>query len=153
VDSKVELILANGHKFNQDPGNVVTVEGKFNNETGNIAFRSDFLNPDGLLRHGQTGTILIHRTIRNAIIIPQRATYENLDKRYVYVVGPDHVAHQRPIAIAHELEDIFIIESGVDVNEKIVLEGVQQVHDGQKIEEFEYRKPGEALAHQKFHAE
>jgi membrane fusion protein (multidrug efflux system) len=153
VDSRIELVLANGSKFDQDAGNVVTVEGKFNNETGNIAFRADFPNPDGLLRHGQTGTILIHRTMKNAIIIPQRATYETLDKRYVYVIGEDHVAHQRPIAIAHELEDIFVIESGITVKDKIILEGVQQVHDEQKIEEFEYRKPGEALANQKYHAE
>ena len=42
-------------------GKIGAIEAEFNNETGNIAFRADFPNPDGLLRHGQTGTMLIHR--------------------------------------------------------------------------------------------
>ena len=152
VDSRIELVLADGSTFNQSAGDTVTIEGKFNNETGNIAFRADFPNPDRLLRHGQTGTILIHRTVKNAIVIPQRATFEILDKQYVYVIGDDHVAHQRPIIIQHELEDIFVIGSGLDVKDKIVLEGVRQVHDGQKVE-YEFRKPEQALQHQKNHAE
>ena len=90
---KIELELANHDKFPQPCINI-TVEGQFNNQTGNIAFRADFPNPDGVLRHGQTGTILIHRTLKNALVIPQRATFELLDKRYVWVVGEDDVAHQ-----------------------------------------------------------
>ena len=78
-----------------EPGKIGAIEAKFNNETGNIPFRADFPNPDGLLRHGQTGTVLIHRTLKNAIVIPQRATFEILDKRYVFVVGKDDVVHQR----------------------------------------------------------
>ncbi len=128
------------------------VTAKFNNQNGNIAFRADFKNPDGLLRHGQTGTILIHRTLKNALVIPQRATFELLDKRYVWVVGEDDVAHQRLITIKHELEDIFVIDSGLDAGDKIVLEGVRQIEEGRKVE-YEFRKPEEALKNQKFHAE
>jgi membrane fusion protein (multidrug efflux system) len=51
------------------------------------------------------------------------------------------------------LEDLFVIESGVGLKDKIVLEGVQQVHDGEKLEDVEFQKPEEALAHQKYHAE
>ena len=118
--------------------------GQFNNETGNIPFRADFPNPDRLLRHGQTGTILIHRILHDAIVIPQRATFEILDKRYVWVVGEDDVVHQSLITIKHELDDIFVINSGLDVKDKIVLEGVREVHEGGKVE-FEFRKPEVAL--------
>jgi membrane fusion protein (multidrug efflux system) len=97
--------------------------------------------------------VLIHRTAHNAVVIPQRATFEVLDKRYVYVVGEDHVVHQREIAIDHEMDDIFVIKSGLGVHDKFVLEGVRQVREGQKLEEPEFRKPEEAIAHQKFHAE
>ncbi len=97
--------------------------------------------------------MLILQTLKNAVVIPQRATFEILDKRYVYVIDKDNVVHQRPITIQHELEDIFVIESGLDLSDKIVLEGVQQVHDGQKVEDVEFEKPGEALEHQKYHAE
>jgi membrane fusion protein (multidrug efflux system) len=153
MDSRIELRLANGHMFNYSAGNIVTVEGQFDNTTGNIPFRADFPNPDGLLRYGQTGTVLIHKPLKNAVVIPQRATFEILDKRYVYVIDKDNVVHQRPITIQHELEDIFVIESGVDLSDKIVLDGVQQVHDGQTVEDVEFQKPGEALAHQKYYAE
>ncbi len=87
-EQKIELVLANGNKFPQT-GKIGAIEANFNNETGNIPFRADFPNPDGLLRHGQTGNVLIHRTLKNALVIPQRATFEILDKQYVYVVDKD----------------------------------------------------------------
>jgi membrane fusion protein (multidrug efflux system) len=148
---RIELKLANGSKF-QYLAKSIIIEGQFNNETGNIPFRADFDNPHGLLRHGQTGTVLIHQTLNNAIVIPQRAVFERLEKRYVFVVDKEDVAHERLITIEHELEDIFVIKSGLDVNDKIVLEGVRQVKDGEKLE-YEFRPPAEALANQKNHAE
>lgn len=148
---KIELVLANGNKFPHACTNV-TIEAKFNNETGNGSFRADFPNPDRLLRHGMTGTVLIHRTLQNAIVIPQRATFEILDKHYVYVVGEDEIVHQREIVKQHEMDDIFVINSGLGVEDKIVLEGVRQVRDGEKVE-YELRKPEEALTHLKYHAE
>jgi len=151
LDERIELVLADGSKFAQS-GVIGAIEADFNNETGNIAFRADFPNPDGLLRHGQTGDVLINRTLSNALVIPQRSTFEVLDKRYVYVVGDDHVAHQRLIKVQHELEDIFVIESGLDPQDRIVLEGVRQIQDGDKVE-AEYRAPEVALAKLKFRAE
>jgi membrane fusion protein (multidrug efflux system) len=85
---EIQLRLANGDIF-PFPGKIGAIEADFNNETGNIAFRADFANPNGLLRHGQTGTILIHRKRRGAIVIPQRATFEILANKYVFVVEPD----------------------------------------------------------------
>jgi membrane fusion protein (multidrug efflux system) len=157
AEDRIELLLANQEKFPY-PGNIGNgngaIEGQFNNENGNIAFRADFPNPDGLLRHGQTGTILIHRTLKDALVIPQRATFELLDKRYVWVVGEDNVAHQILITIKHELEDVFVINDGIKAGDKIVLEGVREVSEGGKVE-YEYREPEEVLdkKNQKFHAE
>ncbi|HEY6020131.1 MAG TPA: hypothetical protein VIY48_09580, partial [Candidatus Paceibacterota bacterium] len=51
----------------------------------------------------------------------------------------------------HEMDDIFVLKSGLNPNEKIVLEGVRALHDGQKLGEIEFVKPEEALAHQKQH--
>jgi RND family efflux transporter MFP subunit len=138
-DPKIELVLANGSKF-QHIGKMGAMEAKFNNVTGNIPFRADFPNPDGLLRHGQTGKVLIHRTLHKAIVIPQRATFEIVEKRYVYVVDKDGVVHQREIVIQNELDDIFVIKKGLDVDDRIVLKGVRQVRDGEKVK-YEFRKP------------
>ena len=112
-DRTVELELAN-HKKYPRPASALTIEGQFNNQTGTIPFRADFENPDILLRHGQTGTILIHRPLKNALVIPQRATFDLLDKQYVWVLDKDDVAHQTLITIKHELEDVFVINTGLD---------------------------------------
>ena len=106
---QLELVLADGNTF-PHPGAVGAVEAKFNNETGNIPFRADFPNPDRLLRHGQTGNVLIHRTLKDAVVIPQRATFETLDKRYVYVVGkPTTWCASARSWSRTSMDDIFLI--------------------------------------------
>ncbi len=148
---EIELKLANGKIFPQ-PGKIGAIEADFNNTTGNISFRADFLNPTSLLRNGQTGTILIHRKLKNVVVIPQRATFEILDKRYAFVVDKDNVVHQRDVTIGSVQEDIFVIEKGLDKGDKIVLEGLRQVRDGDKIE-YEFQAPEKVLADMKYHAE
>ncbi len=132
-DLQVELVLANGSKFGQI-GTIGAIPADFNRDTGNIAFRADFPNPDGLLRHGQSGNVLIHRVLHGAIVIPRQATFDILDKRYVFVVDQEDVAHQREIFIQNELEDILVVKQGLDLNDRIVLEGILYVRDGDKLE-------------------
>jgi membrane fusion protein (multidrug efflux system) len=150
--TQVELQLADHSKFKY-PGAIAAIEAQFNNENGNLRFRADFPNPDLLLRHGMTGTVLLRRTVHDAVVIPQRATFEILDKRYVYVVDKDGTAHQHQIKVRNELPDIFVIESGLRVDDKIVYEGVRQIHDGSTVEQSEFRAPDQILAHLKYHAE
>ena len=148
---KVELMLAGGTKFTQ-AGKIGAIEANFNNETGNIAFRADFPNPERLLRHGQTGKILLSKVAKDAVVIPQRATFEVLAKRYLFVVGEDGKVHQRELTIKNELEDVFVVDKGVGVGEKIVLEGAQQVHDGEHVE-YEFSPPELVMANLKNKAE
>jgi membrane fusion protein (multidrug efflux system) len=130
---KVNLLMANNQIF-KFPGVVKTIEADFNNETGNIAFRATFPNPNALLRHGETGNILMTIPLRNAIIIPQKATFEILEKKFVYVVDKNDVVHSREIVIATEIPDLYILKSGLEANERILLEGIRKVKDGDKIE-------------------
>jgi membrane fusion protein (multidrug efflux system) len=125
-DLKIELLLASGQKFDQI-GKLGAIEADVNPQTGNILFRADFPNPDGLLRHGQSGTVLISRVLKDAIVIPQRATFEIDFKRYVFVVDEENVTHQREIVIQNETEDLFVVKTGVSVNDKIVVEGIRQL--------------------------
>ncbi len=148
---QIELKLANGEIFPQQ-GKIGAIEADFNNMTGNIPFRADFPNPEGLLRNGQTGTILIHRTLQNILVIPQRATFEILAKRYAFVVDKDNVVHQRDIEIEGEQDDIFVLKSGLKEGEKIILEGIRQVKDGDKIK-YDFRDPQKVLSNLKYHAE
>ena len=151
-DQQIELVLADGSKFNQ-LGKIGAIEAKFDNQIGTIPFRADFPNPNGLLRHGQTGTVLIRRVLRDVIVIPQRATFEILDKLFVFVIGKDNVAHQREIVVRKTtLDDIFIIEKGIGVDDRIVLEGIREVRDGDKVE-YEFLQPEPVLASLKNKAE
>src|SRR5678816_39100 len=106
---RVQLYMANNEYF-KHPGVVKTIEADFNNETGNIAFRATFPNPDRLLRHGETGNIQMIIPLKQALIIPQKATFEVLEKRYVFVVDKNNVAHQREISITSELPDIYVVK-------------------------------------------
>ena len=128
-----ELMLANGSKF-QHAGELSAIAGNFNSQTGTIAFRADFPNPDGELRHGQNGTVIISRPQNDALVIPQRATFQVGNKWYVYVVDKDDVAHQREIVVQNEVDDQFVLKSGVKVDERIVVDGIRRVRDGGKVD-------------------
>jgi membrane fusion protein, multidrug efflux system len=148
---KVSLQMANKEIF-KHPGVVETIEAEFNNETGNIAFRATFPNQEGLLRHGETGSILMKEQMKNAIIIPQKATLEIMDKKYVYIVNKDNVVKLTPITIAAEIPDLYIIQDGVTEGDKILLEGIRKVQDGNKIT-FDYEEPAKVMSHLKLESE
>ncbi|WP_134089602.1 efflux RND transporter periplasmic adaptor subunit [Olivibacter sp. XZL3] len=149
--TKVDLLMANNQLFDY-PGRVETIEADFNNETGNIAFRATFPNPKGLLRHGETGNIQMETPFKNAMIIPQKATFEVLEKKYVYVLDKEDKIQSREIKIAAELPHIFIIESGLSVNDKILLEGIRLVKENEKIE-YKLESPKHVISHLELYAE
>jgi membrane fusion protein (multidrug efflux system) len=142
---KVTLMMANNMPF-EYPGYVRAIEADFDNETGNIAFRATFPNPDKLLRHGETGNIQIRQLYKNAIIIPQKATMEIMDKRYVFVVGKDNVVTLKLVTIAAEMPDLFVIQDGLTENDRILLEGLRKVKDKEKIE-YDYKDPRQVMEH------
>lgn len=147
----VELIMANGKAF-KHPGIVETIQADFNNETGNIAFRATFQNPEGLLRHGETGNIQMRVPLENALIIPQKATFEILEKKYVFVVDKDNAVRTREITVSAEMEDLYAVSNGLDGSEKILLEGLRKVKDNDEIK-FEYHAPKAVMANLKVYAE
>ncbi|HBQ13302.1 MAG TPA: efflux RND transporter periplasmic adaptor subunit [Myxococcales bacterium] len=150
--ANIQLRLANAELFEHEAGDTVTVESNFDNTTGNVQFRVDFPNPEGLLLHGQTGTVLINDTLHDVLVIPQRAVFDILDRQYVYVVAEDGVAHQRELTVAHESDDIFVIASGLEADDRYVLDGVQQVRDGERLT-TEFVSPEESLSNLRHHAE
>lgn len=129
---KVLLRLANQELFDQQ-GMMETIEADFNNETGNIAFRAAFPNPKGILRHGETGNVLMPVELKNAIIIPQKASYDVLDKKYVYVVDKEGVLTARQITIAQELPHLYVVSSGLSATDQILAEGLGKVKNNEKI--------------------
>ena len=72
-----------------------------------------FANPKGILRNGQSGTVQLLVQKKNAIVIPQEAVYELQDRKYVFVVDKNNVAHQRQIQISAELTGVYVISSAL----------------------------------------
>lgn len=132
-EPKVLLQMANKAMFDV-PGVVETIEADFNNETGNIAFRATFQNPKGILRHGETGNVMMPTSLKNAIIIPQKSTFDVLDKKFVYVVDEQNRLQAREITIAQELPHIYIVSSGLTAKDKILAEGLGKVKNNEKIQ-------------------
>jgi membrane fusion protein, multidrug efflux system len=131
--NNIALILANGqeHKYK---GTIETIEGEFDKEVGSIAFRAKFPNPDLLLKHGETGKVRLKVDLKDAFIIPQKATYEVQDKIYVYVIDQSGTAHSKNVIVKQQLSNIYILSSGLSVNDKILLDGVQTVKEDEKIQ-------------------
>ncbi len=140
----VQLRLANGEIFEHE-GTVETIEADFNNETGNIAFRATFPNPDGLLRHGETGNVLVTTPLPNALVIPQKATFDVLDKKFVYIVDAESVVHLREIEVAEELPHLYVVRDGVAETDTVLLEGLRKVRDGHEVATVK-QDPAEVLA-------
>jgi membrane fusion protein, multidrug efflux system len=130
---KVHLRMANGKVFDQT-GVIETIEADFDNKTGNIEFRATFPNPNKILRHGETGNILMEKPYKNALLIPQKAVFEIMDKPYVYVINKENKLEQRLIKIAADVPYLFIIKEGLQDDDKILLEGLRKVHPGDEVE-------------------
>lgn len=128
----VHLKLANDAPYGHE-GQVEMIESEFDRATGNIAFRARFPNPDGILKHGANGKIEVEKSVKNALLIPQKSTFEIQDKVYVYVVKPDGTLKQRNIIPKMRLPDYYLVESGLSKDETFLLEGAENVKDGEKI--------------------
>jgi membrane fusion protein (multidrug efflux system) len=129
---KVLLQMANKATF-ETVGYVETIEADFNNETGNIAFRATFQNPKGILRHGETGNIMMPIKFKNAILIPQKSTFDVLDKKYVYLVATNGVITSNEITISQEIPHFYVLATGLKPTDKILLEGLGKVKNNEKI--------------------
>ncbi len=132
INNQAGLLLSNGTKHNHQ-GYIETIESEFDNNTGNIAFRAKFPNPELLLKNGETGKVQLVVPIKNALLIPQKSTFEIQDKVYVYVIDKDNVVKSRNIVVKQRLPNVYIIQSGLVSTDKILVDGIQAVKEDEKI--------------------
>lgn len=147
----VRLRMANNQIF-EYTGTITAIESSFNNKTGNIAFRATFPNPKGLLRHGETGNILITKPLKYALLIPQKATFEVMEKTYVFAIDENNVVRAREIVIGEEMPHLFVVKQGLTERDKILLEGLRKVRNGDKIT-YEFLEPDWVMSHLELYAE
>lgn len=130
----VTLQLANGERY-QHPGKIISISGVIDPSTGAASATAIFPNPDGMLRSGNSGRVIIPSIRNSAILIPQNATYEIQDMKFCYVVGDSSKVHSTPIQIAAENDGKnYIVTGGLKPGDVIVAEGVGvSVKDGMEI--------------------
>ena len=123
----VKLQLADGSIYPVE-GRVATLSGMIDNTTGAASARALFDNPGGRLRSGNTGQVLIPRSNHGVLTVPQRATYEVQDLRYVYVLNDSNAAVSKQITVeAYSDGQTFVVTSGLNPGDRVVVEGVGTV--------------------------
>ena len=121
---KVELKLATGDIYSEK-GVVETISGVMSTKTGSAKMSAMFENPKLLLRSGNTASVLIPKTIKDALLVPQTATYELQDKKFVYVLNDSNVTVNRQIEVEPlTYEQNYIVTKGLKVGDRVVVEGV-----------------------------
>ena len=143
----VHLQLIDGTMY-PDTGRVETISGVIDQATGSVNLRALFPNDHNILRSGGTGNVVFPNPLENIIMIPQSATTEIQDKKFVYVLQPDNTIKNTEIKV-FTLNDgqYYYVMEGLKQGDKVVIEGVQALKDGQAItpitpadKETEYQK-------------
>lgn len=130
---EVQLILADGSVYG-DKGKIATLSGMIDQTTGAVTMRATFPNPAYILRSGGTGKVLIPQVMTDALQIPQKATYELQDKKFVYTVSDSSTVVNTPIEVL-TLNDgqNYVVTSGLKPGDKVVVEGITSLKNGMKI--------------------
>ncbi len=129
---EVSLILANGQKY-AHTGVIETTDSSFDTSTGTIAFRARFPNPDRILKHGATGKVRLKTPIKNAVLIPQKSTFDRQESLFVFVVDEEGAVQARQVVIHRRMPQFLVIGEGLAPNDRILYEGVQRVREGDRI--------------------
>ncbi len=129
----IRLVLPDGSVYPYT-GILAAAESEIDGNTGNIAFKAIFTNPQHVLRHGASGKILIERAVPRAILVPQKAVFEIQDKNYVFMLDGDNVAKMKSIGVNQRIADYYIVNDGLNSGDKVIVEGIQSIRDGQKVQ-------------------
>ena len=129
----IRLQLIDGTEYGLE-GKVDAVTGVIDQATGSVSMRAIFSNKEHILRSGGTANILIPYHLENIISIPQSATVEIQDKKFVYTLQPDNTLKYTEISIFNlDNGKDYLVTSGLSAGDKIVIEGAQNLKNGMKI--------------------
>ena len=132
ADNAASLILSDGTSY-PHKGKIETHEAEFSDNTGSIAFRAKFPNPQQMLKHGASGKIQLVTTLQGKLLIPQKSVLEIQDKSFVFVVGPNNTVNMKSFTPQVRIADCFVVQDGINPGDQIVYEGIQNLRDGTVI--------------------
>ncbi|MFB9052811.1 efflux RND transporter periplasmic adaptor subunit [Formosa undariae] len=145
----VNLILANGSMYSEK-GKIQTSSGQVNQNTGTVSLRAVFDNPNRLITNGSSGQIQIPVIYEDAIVVPQKSTYEQQGNVMLYKLAEGNKTVNTLIKIKAAIDGLYVLESGVNENDKIIASGVGKVKNDmvitpQEVPFSEVTKPIETL--------
>jgi RND family efflux transporter MFP subunit len=127
---KLKLTLSNGKMFPHE-GSFLLADRQVDANTGTIRVVGAFPNPNNLLRPGQFGRVRAEMgTQKSALLVPQRAVTEFQGNYQLAVVGSDNQVSIRPVKVGPSVGKMLIIQEGLKVHERVIIEGLQKVKDG-----------------------
>jgi len=126
-DIPLDLILADGSVY-PHKGHLALADRQIDPTTGTLKVGSIFANPGNRLRPGGYGLVRAVMSVKKgALLIPQRSVTDMQGKYLVAVIGADNKVSIRPVKVAERIGSDWIIEEGLKLGEKIVVEGTQKV--------------------------
>ena len=129
----VSLVLSDGTAY-PEKGRVETIGGMINTETGSASFRATFPNPVGLIRSGGSATVLIPFIVTDAILIPQKSTYELQGKHFVYLVdGNNKIINTEIEIMSVAAGQYYVVTKGLKAGDNLVLETATPLQDSAAI--------------------
>ncbi|QIE59108.1 efflux RND transporter periplasmic adaptor subunit [Rasiella rasia] len=128
----LSLVLANG-KIYSEKGRIQTSTGQINQNTGTIQIRAAFDNPNEILTNGNSGKIRFPIEYKDAIVVPQSATFEQQGNIMIFKLTENNKVETSIIQIQGTVDNLYVVESGLDINDKIVISGVGKLRSGMAI--------------------
>lgn len=127
------LILANATEY-PEKGRIEMASGLISTETGSAIFKAVFPNNNGLIRSGSSATIRVPEVLDSVLMVPQSATYELQDKRFIYKVGEGNKVSAVSItATPSDDGRHFLVTDGLASGDRVVIEGVTSLKEGTEI--------------------
>lgn len=132
-DQDLRIVLANNETYPY-PGRIYTVNPTVDPKTGTITIEARFPNPDGLLRPGGFARVRVITERRpNALLVPQTAIIKSQGVDTVYVVDGNNRAALRTVTLGPAYQQAFVVQSGLNAGDRVIVEGTQKVQPGAKV--------------------
>ncbi len=132
-DQDLRIVLANDASYPY-AGHVSTISPTVDPKTGTIAVKAHFPNPDGLLRPGGFARVrVIVERRRGALLVPQTAIDKSQGVDTVYVVNSKDEVALRTVSLGPQYQQAFVVQSGLNPGERVVVTGTQKVVPGAKV--------------------
>ena len=133
-DVIVSITLTDGNMYPQK-GRIVQADRALSENTGTLTMKALFPNPSGILLPGMFARVrLSGETVPGALLVPQRAIQQVLDKTFVLVVGDDGKSQARSVDLGPKVGSYYIVTRGIAESDNVIVEGLTKLQDGMDLQ-------------------